>query len=78
MLPELCSRSAGYKDDAARHLEQLIAARQTGYVSPVWLAGIFAALNLRQQADEQMAEAVAAKSYPLIWRRTDPRLRMWA
>ena len=25
----------------------------------------------------QIAAAVAAKSYPLIWRRTDPRLRTW-
>jgi predicted Zn-dependent protease len=68
---------AGYKGDAAKHLEELLARPASRYVSPVWVAAISEALGTRQKADEQIRAAITEKSYPLIWLRNDPRLRTW-
>jgi Tfp pilus assembly protein PilF len=68
---------AGYRGDAAQHLEELLATPTPRYFSPVWFAAISEALGKRQTADEQIRAAITEKSYPLIWLRNDPRLRTW-
>jgi hypothetical protein len=47
----------------------------SAYVSPVWLASIFKALDEQNKAAEQLESAKKENSYALIWQRVDPRLK---
>lgn len=68
---------AGYRNDAARILETLVPPLAKAYVSPVWLASIFKALDEQNRAAEQLESARKENSYALIWQRVDPRLKSW-
>jgi predicted Zn-dependent protease len=66
---------AGYKEEAASMLEMLLPPFAKAYVSPVWLASIYTALDRPHEATKQLASARKENSYALIWSSVDPRLK---
>jgi predicted Zn-dependent protease len=66
---------AGYRKDAASILQVLLPPFQKAYVSPVWLASIYTALGMENEAENQLEAARKEDSYALIWSKVDPRLK---
>jgi DNA-binding CsgD family transcriptional regulator len=66
---------AGCREEAAGILSSLLPPFTNRYVSPVWLASIYTALDMQNEAAKQLESASNENSYALIWRKIDPRLK---
>jgi tetratricopeptide (TPR) repeat protein len=66
---------AGYREDAKSILKQLLPPFSKEYVSPVWLASVFTALDRRSEATKQLESARKENALAFVWHNVDPRLR---